>query len=1194
MSDNASSSSSRTLHSADRLPNARPSSTSDSHTRAPQAPAKATSLPRKMSSARPSGKGADVKNKDAPGRPTVLPANGDAAAANDDAASSAMGGTGGGSNDGKEDGPKGRMLSCTECKRRKIKCDRECPCGPCLLRNEGSKCKQVIRWEAGCSLTEFQQLQNRVRELEGRVKGLEDVNGPARPVRWPNPDTKGRQEESSRSPSRSGSAGADAQHMSSRKTDQRSPPRGVVPLHEHSGQAQAQSQALGNFAPGWTAPGAVPLAAHKRERDMGDEDAAMMLEDYAMGNRINTTHAAARLASGDGAAQGRGKRSRHDLTSRFEGSSDLPHLVGAQGALARDTADKAGLREINGGAGADNDAQHSPTTSFSQRSADSAPAVAYRILCLSPSPEIVRRMVAYYFDHLDWYTRVLHRSSVEAVSESLLSLPPEVAARRIRPASLCIHFLVLCLALHLCGPEEVAEWGMDRPQAAVLCDQFNAGAYQLLWASDFIGSHQVEHLQAVILMSVYAYNLDDSDAAWALVGASIKIAQNLRLNRLDDPRVVATNRSGAATSSAAKGLSVLTNTLDREIGRRVWWYLTWLDVSHALSHGGCYSILPAHNATAEPMNVDDDALNNEGHAAPKSLSEYTTSSFSIFRLRFLLLYRETIDLTHQRGGPTYAQVMEMDKKLLGLMQSLPEYFALRIEDNESVWNVGDTNRDLELLSINLTAHNRLLRLHRPHLIKGLAGKDQTTVSARRCIDASKAILRILRHAKRAAPMLLKMWINVYYGFGAAVVVFLALCYETDQDSEEAEAKRAAVNEMADICSTASHLSAGAKNTGTLLRGLLEAEVELRRGPKTQGANTKRKKSGLGDEGGRGPFFNLVARVLGDATSQPATSLSALQKDLPMSFDRASPHLRRSTSTSFARGSGPSFGFPAGLSSPLASSGPTQQFPVSVSRSDESLRQLAAPSGNGVATTTGHSGFAAPGPLSPWGGSTTSSSNGVSGGERGRSASGAGSWVKGPVSHPVIGSPHGSNGNGGGTGNYPAAGGLLHTRNMPSPGLNPGASASGLTPPLNLAGQSLTNLLDEDIFSTVFSEAAVPGEVALTDWGANEWEAALAQTYNMPQSNPQAGFGPASSIGPAASAPGHGYGPGYGQGSNPSSTQMNLPSLHMPNHGHSFGHGSPSPAPLAPSPGHHARANSNSSAHPSHFHHHASFSPENRR
>lgn len=225
---------------------------------------------------------------------------------------------------------------------------------------------------------------------------------------------------------------------------------------------------------------------------------APLLPSYAMGNRINTTHAAARLASGAGPAQGRAKRSRHDLTSRFDGPSDLPHLVGAQAALARDTADKGGAGARNDVGSAEIDAQHSPTTSFSQRSADSAPAVAYRVLCLSPSPEIVRRMVAYYFDHLDWYTRVLHRRSVEAVSEHLLSLPPEVAARRVRPASLCIHFLVLCLALHLCGPEEVAEWGMDRPQAAVLCDQFNAGAYQLLWASDFIGSHQVEHLQAVM------------------------------------------------------------------------------------------------------------------------------------------------------------------------------------------------------------------------------------------------------------------------------------------------------------------------------------------------------------------------------------------------------------------------------------------------------------------------------------------------------------------------------------------------------------------------------------------------------------------------------------------------------------------------------------------------------------------------
>lgn len=40
------------------------------------------------------------------------------------------------------------------------------------------------------------------------------------------------------------------------------------------------------------------------------------------------------------------------------------------------------------------------------------------------------------------------------------------------------------------------------------------------------------------------------------------------------------------------------------------------------------------------------------------------------------------------------------------------------------------------------------------------------------------------------------WINVYYGFGGAIVMFVALCYEADQSGLAAEEKRAAVREMA--------------------------------------------------------------------------------------------------------------------------------------------------------------------------------------------------------------------------------------------------------------------------------------------------------------------------------------------------------------------------------------------------------------
>jgi hypothetical protein len=262
-----------------------------------------------------------------------------------------------------------------------------------------------------------------------------------------------------------------------------------------------------------------------------------------------------------------------------------------------------------------------------QRSADAAIDVAYRFLRLAPSFEVTRIIVDYYFDRLEWQTRCLHRPSYMADLELLLSLDYESAARTVRPSFLCVHFMVLCLAIHLASGEEVLRWGMDTSTAMALCDALFAGSQQLLWSSDFIGTHQLEHLQAVVLISVYAYNVDEqADAAFALVGTAIKIAQNLSLNRLDDKRFmekeVAKNRLASGGRDTGE-----VSLLQIELSKRVWWYLIWLDWSHALSHGGSYSIHPAHNSTNLPSNInDEDLVRSRKWVEAKPLEEYTVSA----------------------------------------------------------------------------------------------------------------------------------------------------------------------------------------------------------------------------------------------------------------------------------------------------------------------------------------------------------------------------------------------------------------------------------------------------------------------------------------------------------------------------------------------------------------------------------------
>ncbi|KAH8106939.1 hypothetical protein BXZ70DRAFT_262413 [Cristinia sonorae] len=64
-----------------------------------------------------------------------------------------------------------QALSCTECKRRKIKCDRAQPCGPCSRRGEQHRCQWHIiePMEKYVTRGEYDELKSRFEELEALV-----------------------------------------------------------------------------------------------------------------------------------------------------------------------------------------------------------------------------------------------------------------------------------------------------------------------------------------------------------------------------------------------------------------------------------------------------------------------------------------------------------------------------------------------------------------------------------------------------------------------------------------------------------------------------------------------------------------------------------------------------------------------------------------------------------------------------------------------------------------------------------------------------------------------------------------------------------------------------------------------------------------------------------------------------------------
>jgi hypothetical protein len=488
-------------------------------------------------------------------------------------------------------------------------------------------------------------------------------------------------------------------------------------------------------------------------------------------------------------------------------------------------------------------------------------------------------------------------------------------------------------------------------------------------------------------------------------------------------------------------------------------------------------------------------------------------SFTIWRLRFLIIYREQIDMMNQPGGITHPQVLEMDKKLMNLLTGLPAYFQLRSEDSKN-WTFGDSCHDMELLSIQITGHNRILRLHRPYLARGLLDRNNT--SRRRCVEAALNILALFRHAKNHAPILLRVWINIYYVFSGALVLFLDLCYDNDTDAKAADEKRRAVQEMLEICSEARHLSAAAKNTYNLLQGLLEAEVEVR--GRQEGALPaamgKRKRAKTGDSKSsssstnttfRTPFVSLVERVLVDAatkhgSSDAASSVGKSPSESIGSFDvpskrhstsfvrdRASSHdgrqqLLRAHSMTNSTNNG-------GSNTNYTNSGAGHGGYMTDAKSPYNSRSGSS-GGGGYPPPNINTGMSSSTPTSPWG--PTSAIRGAS------------SWVPRPGSSstntgfvsPTTSTGHGYNLLNSPTTPYQAGGNDSHSRSLSA--FN-NMSAAGGGPRTAATTNGLSSLLDEDIFSGLFMNQAMEN---------SDWESAFAfvappiQSHYQPQPPPQ--------------------------------------------------------------------------------------------
>lgn len=678
-----------------------------------------------------------------------------------------------------------KNLSCLQCRKRKTRCDKKYPCSPCVIRGEHTSCTRVQQTIA--SITTSQPT----------------LDSPTREV----PSAAQRPSLSSHDShiSTNGAAAALASLSSSSpaKFHTHDLPyandRFIGPETERLYRLEARVEQLErllsrdhpqhtlvDFGTSPTIPASTydtPVSKQEQPVGQGIQD---LFEDAAMGNKLKL--------------------------------SSLP--LGA--------ATSAGQAENR-----DTEAEVDEDQPLDQPAPDPSADIAFRFAHFLPPNVAV--FLDFYFVHVDWTTRVLSPESHAQFLRLSDMRPEQIAAFPIASSLVSCYYVVIAIALHFSDSALLERVGISKKEASRLADALCTGSQELLWSSDFLRSQQLEHLACICLLSVYQNNRkEQADAQWALLGSAIKVAQNIGLARLD------------LIGTGGKQSLALMSEARRELGRRIWWNLVWLDWSHAIAHLGVYSIHPLQNRTNLPANVDIHRNSLSLHAP----DVYTHSSYIIMRMRYATIYREITDAANERSPLSRAQIHRFVSRLNETHDSTPA--CLRFSPERTF---DKPDQAMESVMIELMYLNRILRLHRSRQLSGFTD-DEWRFARKACLSSASCIVRILTMQENVIH---KFWLVTFYLLGAAMALVMELCCAQDNDLD-AISVRASLSTAISLLSKAGPASEAARNSRRILKELLSAEDKIRQAFARLGGLERIAEENLSTCGTKDIFLDILQKM----------------------------------------------------------------------------------------------------------------------------------------------------------------------------------------------------------------------------------------------------------------------------------------------------------------------------------------------
>ncbi|CAO2650802.1 Nn.00g090990.m01.CDS01 [Neocucurbitaria sp. VM-36] len=387
---------------------------------------------------------------------------------------------------------------------------------------------------------------------------------------------------------------------------------------------------------------------------------------------------------------------------------------------------------------------------------------------LLPSLDHIWKLVDYHEVYLLWYHCCYHGPTLRSELENVIAEQEDKTTLDVTGLHLQwlgLLFSIMAGSLTCTSDRLLREWGFSKSEAVKLSLQWYKATITSLNHGEWTSDHNIYSVQAITTLTMSAHSLGRSTELSVLLGAALKIAQGLGLDKLDHD--VALEQIDKSSSADQRHL-----VLKRELGRKLWSQLCVQDWM-SLPFAGNHNINPAHFTTTRPSSRDHLTM----EPLPATFPTYISYGNYLFEIAKLVVRHHEAMLQSTTPFTKYQHVLDYDTQMRDLAtKGIPRYFHV-MEPIDALWPEWV---HWARSSLTVCFAHKIIMIHRAYIRQSFTNPvySMTRIT---CTAAAKTILNEAKQAKYVTSPII--WIDKAFCVAAAIILCLDIFHRPESDPE---------------------------------------------------------------------------------------------------------------------------------------------------------------------------------------------------------------------------------------------------------------------------------------------------------------------------------------------------------------------------------------------------------------------------